>query len=103
MSGFNFNEVFGPKATPKPKRKPIVYHNIKAPDINSTTPESYVRFELVPQYNGLTQYYEGKDLHLKIILIDGITVNEKFFAEVDEILKKEGTSLRGRYELVKKV
>ena len=60
MSGFNFNEVFGPKAAPKPKRKPIVYHNIKAPDANSTSPGSYVRFELVPQYNGLTQYYEVK-------------------------------------------
>lgn len=100
MSGFNFNEVFGLKKEVK-KRKPVAYHSISAPDKGSTTAASYVRFELVPQYNGLLQYYHDCDLHLRIV-IDDTSEDEKFFEQVDDILKKEGTSLRGRYEVVRK-
>lgn len=93
--------IFRSNIDSKAIKRKVVWHHVGAPSKEEARSlESYVQFELVPQYNGLIQYYNNYDLCLDILL-NGTSVDEEFFRNMDDILKRYCPALIGRYKIVK--
>lgn len=93
--------IFKSNSDSKAIKRKIVWHSVNAPlkeEMRSL--ESYVQFELVPQYNGLIQYYDNYDLCLKILLNE-TSVDEEYFRGIDGVLKRHCPTLIGRYKIMK--